>query len=79
MMARFLNNAMEMLKTYTPGPYGGRLVVFKAADGKNPGPLWTGLGSGNDTEVLPGTHLEMLEEPVVADTAALTVHYLDNA
>lgn len=79
MMGGFLDITRRLLLAYTPGPYDGSLVLFVAAEGYDPEPLWTGLARGGMTvHRMPGEHLEMLEEPAVLQTAALIDWYLEH-
>lgn len=78
---KFMNEFMETSKrlqsAYVPGNYSGRLVLFEASESPDPRRLWTRLALGglvvHDT---PGTHLDMMEEPAVINTAALVHQHL---
>jgi amino acid adenylation domain-containing protein len=74
---RYLHKAIELIGRYRPTSYPGSIVIFKTERGDDPEPPWTGLAlSGSKRHVMPGTHLEMLEEPDVAETASLVRRHL---
>jgi amino acid adenylation domain-containing protein len=78
MMGGFLEVTRRLLLGYTPEVGEGRLVLFVAAEGDDPEPLWQGLAQdGLIVHRLPGVHLEMMEEPVVVQVAALIERYLE--
>lgn len=74
---RSLQATYRLLRGYRPTPYAGRAVLFEAEHGYDPKPGWIPvIAGGFDTHVMPGAHLDMLEEPVVVETAALVERYL---
>jgi aspartate racemase len=77
-MEGFLERSAKLQSKYMPGVWEGRIVLFKAAEGSDPEPLWTGLAQGGMVvHRMPGFHLDMMEEPFVITTAALVAEYLD--
>ena len=75
---------------YHPRTYPGRITVFKAERAWGPTDLgWRDLaGGGIDSEIVPGDHYTMIQEPQIeqlsrklarALTAADTVRYFDGA
>jgi thioesterase domain-containing protein len=67
---------------YQPSIYGGRLVLFKAADrapeyGRDPGLGWGQYaGGGMDIHVVPGNHLSIMHLPDVLTLAEGIAPYL---
>jgi acetoacetyl-CoA synthetase len=65
---------MRAFDAYVPGRYGGR-VIFVRAQGRDrrrcdPLPTWSrAVPHGLTIECVPGNHLEMLDEPCVAEVA----------
>lgn len=79
-MERYLKVSERLLARYRPGVYEGCIVVFKAVEGPDSEPHWTGLARGGMVcHAMAGTHLDMMEEPAVAVTAALVAGHLDEA
>jgi amino acid adenylation domain-containing protein len=77
-LARCTSTAGRLLSRYTPGVYDGRLVLFTPPESGDCRRLWLGLARGGlIAHEMPGSHLDMLEEPAVAATAALIREYLD--
>lgn len=76
-MNEFMETSKRLQSAYVPGNYSGRLVLFEASESPDPRRLWTRLALGglvvHDT---PGTHLDMMEEPAVINTAALVHQHL---
>ena len=58
-------------RVYQPGPYAGRLAVFKAAEAWGPEDMgWQPLAQGHlDLDMLPGDHYNMIKEPNVGAVA----------
>jgi thioesterase domain-containing protein len=78
-MQRFLIKSERLLREYTPAPFPGRVAVFNAAEnGVDFGKTWKGLAEGGLVEFdMPGAHLDMMEEPLVANTSDLVVECLE--
>jgi non-ribosomal peptide synthetase component F/thioesterase domain-containing protein/acyl carrier protein len=77
-MADFMKTAVQIQIRYMPREYEGSIVLFKAKQITDPEPLWTGLARGGMVVYeMPGVHLEMMDEPAVATTAALVVECLE--
>jgi amino acid adenylation domain-containing protein len=69
---RILKASVAMLIKYSPRAFTGRLVLLKAEQGSDAEPGWRRLGTeGLEIHTMPGAHLDMMEEPVVAKTAAI--------
>jgi aspartate racemase len=72
-----LKSATRLLWRYIPGQYGGSIALFKCAGVYDAEPSWTGLARGGmSVHKMPGTHLDMMEEPAVIETAAIVSEYL---
>jgi aspartate racemase len=71
--------SLRLLGRYTPGKFDGRIVLFRAVEDHDAKPLWMGLGGGLEVHDMPGGHLDMLEEPIVQNTARLVREHLDAA
>ncbi|UUT34506.1 thioesterase domain-containing protein [Microbacterium elymi] len=70
MMHDFLNVSVELVSRYEPKQYPGGAVLLKATVGPDPEPLWTPwVADGLQVHVMPGEHLDMMEEPWVEQTA----------
>jgi thioesterase domain-containing protein len=77
-MEKFLEKSFDLLVRYHPKPYPGSACLFVAADGDNPEPGWIDFVRGHlETFVLPGEHLDMLEEPLVLQTTDIVRQRLD--
>jgi acyl-CoA synthetase (AMP-forming)/AMP-acid ligase II/thioesterase domain-containing protein/acyl carrier protein len=77
-MAQFLERSYSLLRSYIPGVYSGRVVIFQANESPDCAATWRQLASGGlDVHTLPGVHLDMLEEPTVTITAGLVNQCLD--
>jgi thioesterase domain-containing protein len=75
----------DLANAYTPGTYPGKVVLFKAA---NPAPTvfhgfdppesgWQKWAAGGcEIHEVPGAHVELLEEPNVAQVASRLIHLL---
>jgi len=75
--ARRLERCLVLLTRYRPSVFAGKIVLLKAANGSDPEAGWQGIASeGLEVHTLPGGHLDMMEEPAVAQTAALVSRYL---
>jgi thioesterase domain-containing protein len=67
-----LKTGNRLLAEYVPRPCDVRIVIFRAAMDHDPEVCWRGLAlRGLETHDFPGGHLDLLEEPSVADTAAV--------
>jgi thioesterase domain-containing protein len=76
-MERFLERSFQLLRRYHPLPYDGSAALFIAEDGVNSEAGWSHVIRGPlDCHVLPGEHLEMLEEPSVVTTTELVSRYI---
>ena len=72
LMEEFTPASGRLIAKYVPSLYQGSIVLFKARDGADPEPMWTGLAQGGMVvHEMPGGHIEMLEETGVITTAAL--------
>lgn len=77
-MKKFMEATSRLLYDYTPEVFNGSIVLFKSSNHSDLELWWTGLASsGMTVHTMPGGHLDMLEEPTVAETAALISKYLD--
>lgn len=77
-MAQFLERSYSLLRSYIPGVYPGRVVIFQASESPDCAATWKQLASGGlDVHTLPGVHLDMLEEPTVKTTAHLVNQCLE--
>lgn len=77
-MRIFLEKALQLVSGYEPTPYPGRAMLLKATAGLDPEPLWTPWVTGGlETHMMPGEHLDMMEEPWVRETALLVRKALD--
>lgn len=75
--SRLLSASLRLQSQHVPEEYGGSIVLFKTARGVDPEPLWSGIALGGlEVHQLPGKHLGMLEEPLVATTASIMAQYL---
>lgn len=71
-MHEFLNTSIQLVSDYEPRRYPGSAVLLKATVGLDPEPLWTPwVDGGLEVHVMPGEHLDMMEEPWVTTTAHL--------
>jgi amino acid adenylation domain-containing protein len=69
-MREFLTRSIELVAKYEPKRYPGRAVLLKATVGPDPEPMWKPwLAEGLQVHVMPGEHLDMMEEPWVQQTA----------
>ncbi|MEO5922625.1 MAG: amino acid adenylation domain-containing protein [Bryobacteraceae bacterium] len=76
-MEHFLENTLRLLRRYSPVPYPGSAILFKAAVGDDPEPLWRPLFTdGVQTHTMPGKHLDMMEEPAVIEMATAVRQHL---
>lgn len=76
----FMKASERLLSKYTPREYEGSIALFKASEGLDAEPLWSGLALRSMAiHEMPGSHLDMMEEPKVIMTAALVAKYLDEA
>jgi amino acid adenylation domain-containing protein len=76
--ASFMKATERLLSKYTPGEYDGSIALFKASEGLDAEPLWSGLALRSMAiHEIPGSHLDMMEEPTVMTTAALVANYLE--
>ncbi|HEY8494880.1 MAG TPA: thioesterase domain-containing protein, partial [Myxococcota bacterium] len=77
-MAELLEASLRLLGRYRPVPAPEAAVLFKAEKSPDPEPDWLPLLRGGvETHVRPGEHLDMMEEPWVAETAALVAASLE--
>ncbi len=77
-MRAFLERSVRLVSEYDPVPYPGQAVLLKATTGVDPEPLWTPWVTGGlETYVMPGEHLDMMEEPWVQRTALLVREVLE--
>lgn len=77
-MRTFLHVAIDLVTKYQPKPYDGQAALFKATIGPDPEPLWAPwVGGRLDVHVMPGEHLDMMEEPWVEQTAQRVREILD--
>jgi len=77
-MAELLDASLRLLAGYRPAPLPDAATLFRAEKSPDPEPEWLPLLQGGvRTHVLPGEHLDMLEEPWVVRTAALVAASLD--
>ena len=75
---RILDASIAMLLRYRPPVFTGPLVLLKAEKGDDPEPAWRRLaGGGLDVHSMSGVHLDMMEEPAVARTAAIVSAQLE--
>jgi thioesterase domain-containing protein len=73
-----LKNGARLLAGYTPGPYEGPVVLFRAAADVDSAPCWRDAARGGlEVHDMPGAHLDMMEEPAVRTTADRVRRYLD--
>ena len=70
------------MKKYTPGPYPGRVTLFRAA--KQPAQYsldptlgWSGVTAGVDVHEVPGHHGALVEEPQLSILVELLRARLD--
>lgn len=77
-MRTFLHVAIDLVTKYQPKQYAGQAALFKATIGPDPEPLWAPWVDGRlDVHVMPGEHLDMMEEPWVEQTALRVRQILD--
>jgi thioesterase domain-containing protein/acyl carrier protein len=77
-MHDFLNVSIELVSRYEPRQYPGGAVLLKASVGPDPEPLWKPwVAEGLKVHVMPGEHLDMMEEPWVEQTARRVRQALD--
>jgi len=78
-MKDFMTASTRLLLRYAPRSYGGNIAIFKGKGNfGDMGQTWTGLAHGGMAEYeMPGTHLDMMEEPAVITTAALVRECLE--
>lgn len=77
-MNQFVRASLRLIELYEPKPYLGAAVLFRTAESPDSEPEWKPWVTGSlVTHVLPGSHLDMMEEPAVVDTAALVRSHLD--
>jgi thioesterase domain-containing protein len=75
---RILDASIAMLLKYRPAVFPGKLVLLKAEKGDDPEPGWRRLaGGGLEVHAMNGLHLDMMEEPAVARTAAIVSAQLE--
>jgi amino acid adenylation domain-containing protein len=75
---RMLDASIAMLQKYRPAVFSGKLVLLKAEKGEDPEPGWHRLaGGGLEVHAMTGVHLDMMEEPAVARTAAVVSAQLE--
>ena len=68
MIQEFMDASARMLRRYQPRAFDGRLTLFVARDSPSPERLWDGLAHGGmNIHVIPGVHLDMMEEPMVRE------------
>jgi thioesterase domain-containing protein len=74
---------VRAFRSYRPGPYPGRITLFRPADAEAPtaDPLlgWGELSPRVDLETVPGDHISALAEPHVATLAARLRTRIDRA
>ena len=72
-MKDFLEVSIRLISKYVPIRYAGSIAVFTGNEGSaESARLWSGLAKGGIiVHKMPGDHLDMMEEPTVARTAAL--------
>lgn len=76
-MSRFLEASNRLLEAYRPRPYPGAAVLFTAEQSADPVPGWLPWLRGPvDVHVLPGDHLDIVEEPCVQRTAEIVTQVL---
>jgi len=77
-MRRFMEVSSRLIYSYTPDVLEGSVVLFRSEHYDNLEQWWAGLAQGGITvHIMPGGHLDMLEEPTVIETASLVNKYLN--
>jgi hypothetical protein len=71
-MDEFMEASERLQPRYSPGKCNGRLVLFEARESPDTEYLRSGLAeSGIEVHTVPASHLDLMEEPVVVETAAI--------
>lgn len=72
-----LRTGNRLLARYVPRPHDGPIVLFRAAADDDPSRGWSRVAQGGMVvHDMPGGHLDMMEEPVVATTANLVLAHV---
>ncbi len=67
----FANTSARLCWRYKPRTFEGSVVLFRSSE-NDPEPLWAGLAREKMVvHLMPGDHLDMMEEPAVTITASL--------
>ncbi|MFV1966950.1 MAG: alpha/beta fold hydrolase, partial [Pirellulaceae bacterium] len=78
-LAQVCQSHLTALARYTPKPYDGDAVLFRAKGNRDDKDLrWNGIYPQLRVERVPGGHYGMLRDPAVAKLAQRLGHYLQN-